>query len=336
MSSLLQKLKLKHQSQLQFERVDLSHVLYSYLEQVTPKQNDVHKTTDEKLLLDFVFLCLSLIYWRERREDFFSQIKMLLEPLKGSLGLNAEFCQRLYNLQVCSIDSQNTLYEIIEKQVEKSLKPCDKLRILSNEKKCLVSLVLSSDGILSVKSYLSYGVLYNGQIWPLSDGTYLKYSPEMDLLAHHLHIFKQSQNNFYFIRKIKDIFSITGVSGITFVPNTFDQVKKLENHVQMYYHLKRLEQFFIDRSTDPYYKNLVHLLEAQIQDVSRNPYCVSESIKIYEKVWNIFNEVFRDDKLLSLLLKQLSDKIDQIRISNDIKYTEKSKIKSSLGPEWGM
>ena len=336
MSHLLQRLKLKHQNQLQLEETNLSHALYSYLEQATSMQNNLNKTEDEQLLLDFVFLCLSLVYWRERQEDFFSQIKRLLEPLKESLGLNAEFCQRLCHLQVCSIHSQNTLYEIIEKQVEKNLKPGDKLRILPNGKKHLISLILSSDGLLFVKSYLSCGVIYNGQIWPLSDGTYLKYSPEMDLLVHHLHIIKKGQNNFYFIRKMKDGFSITDISGITFLPNGFDRVKKLENHIDLYYDLKRLEQFFVDRSTDPYYKNLVYLLEAQIQNLSRNPFCVSESVNIYEKAWNIFEKVFQDDKLLSLLLKQLNDKIDQIRIADDAKRTKKDKIKSPLGPEWGM
>ena len=261
---------------------------------------------------------------------------MLLEPLKASIGLNMEFCQKLYNLQVCPIHSQNTLYEIVEKRAKEGLGSEDKLRILPDGKKCIISLILSSEGILSVRSYLPYGVIYNGQILPLSDGTHLKYSPEMDLLIDYFHILKKSQNDFYFIRKIKNVFSITGVSGVTFVPNSFDHVKKLENHIQMYYHLKRLEQFFIDRSTDPYYRDIVHLLETQIQDLSRNSNCVSESIKTYENVWNIFDRIFRDDKLLSLLLKQLGDKIDQVRASNDIKCTEKNTIKSHLSPEWGM
>ncbi len=334
MNRLLQKLK--SQGPLRSEKVDLSQALYSYLEQASSQQTNVNKATDQKLLLDFVFLCLSLVYWRERQKEFFSQIKILLEPLKESIGLNMEFFQKLYNVQVCPIYSQDTLYEIIESQAKRVLGSGDKLRILPDGKKCIISLILSSDGILSVRSYLPYGVIYNGQILPLSDGTYLKYSPEMDLLADHFHIFKKNQNDFYFIRKIKNIFSITSVSGVTFVPNSFDQVEKLENHIQMYYHLKHLEQFFIDRSTDPYYRDLVHLLETQIQDLSRNSNCVSESIKVYEKVWNILDRIFQDDKLLSLLLKQLGDKIDQIRSSNDIKYAKKNTIKSCLGPEWGM
>ena len=261
---------------------------------------------------------------------------MILEPLSGSIDLNMEFCQKLYNIQICPIHSQSTLYEIVEKEAVKTLRPGGKLRILPDGKKYIISLILSSDGILSVRSYLLYGVIYNGQILPLSDGTHLKYSPEMDLLTDHLHILRKNQNDFYFIRKIKDSFSITSISGITFASNKLDQVKKLENHVQMYYHLKRLEQFFIDRSTDPYYRDIVHLLETQVQNLSRNPNCVSESIKIYEKVWNILDKVFQDDKLLFLLLKQLNDKIDQIRNLNDIKCTKKNTIKSHLGPEWGM
>ena len=336
MSRLLQKLKFRHRDQLQSERINFSYALYSYLEQTSFKQANMNKVTDEKLLLDFVFLCLSLVYWRERQKDFFSRVKMFLEPLKELLDFDTNFCQRLYNLQVCTIDSQNTLYEIVKRQAMGSLGSGEKLRILPDGKKCVISLILSSDGILSVRSYLPYGVIYDGQIWPLSDGTHLKYSPEMDLLTDHLHILNKSQNDFYFIRKTKDTFAITGVSGVTFAPNSFDQVKTLENHNQMYYHLKRLEQFFIDRSTDPYYRDLVHLLETQVQDLSRNSQGVSESIKVYEKVWSIFDRVFRDDKLLSLLLRQLSDKIEQVRVLNDVKHTKESTIKSSLSPEWGM
>ena len=49
-----------------------------------------------------------------------------------------------------------------------------------------------------------------------------------------------------------------------------------------------------------------------------------------------FDKVFQDDKLLALLLEQLGDRIDRVRTSNDVKCTKKNKIKSSLGPEWGM
>ena len=68
MSRLLQKLK---QDPLRSEKVDLSRALYSYLEQASSYQIDMNKTTDQKLLLDFVFLCLSLVYWRERQKEFF-------------------------------------------------------------------------------------------------------------------------------------------------------------------------------------------------------------------------------------------------------------------------
>ena len=333
MSRLLQELK--HQGPLRSEKVDLSHVLYSYLEQVSSSMN-VGKLTDQKLLLDFVFQCLSLAYWRERQKEFFSQIRMLLELMKESIGLDEEFCQKLYNIQICPIHSQNTLYEVICRQVRESLRSDEKLSILPNGKKNLIRLILSSDGVLCVRPYLSYGVIYNGQILPLSDGTHLKYSPEMDLLTDHLHILRKNQSDYYLIKKIKGVFSITDVSGVTFVPNSFDQLKRLENHTQIYYYLKRLEQFFIDRSTDPYYRDIVYLLETQIQNLSRDPCCVSESIKVYEKVWDIFDKVFQDDKLLALLLEQLGDRIDRVRTSNDVKCTKKNKIKSSLGPEWGM
>ena len=226
MNHLLQKLK--NRSPLRSEEIDLSQALYSYLEQASSQQIDMNKVTDQKLLLDFVFLCLSLVYWRERQKEFFSQIKMILEPLSGSIDLNMEFCQKLYNIQICPIHSQSTLYEIVEKEAVKTLRPGGKLRILPDGKKYIISLILSSDGILSVRSYLSYGVIYNGQILPLSDGTHLKYSPEMDLLTDHLHILRKNQNDFYFIRKIKDSFSITSISGITFASNKLDQVKKLE------------------------------------------------------------------------------------------------------------
>ena len=82
---------------------------------------NVGKLTDQKLLLDFVFQCLSLAYWRERQKEFFSQIRMLLELMKESIGLDEEFCQKLYNIQICPIHSQNTLYEVICRQVRERL-----------------------------------------------------------------------------------------------------------------------------------------------------------------------------------------------------------------------
>lgn len=334
MSHLFRKLKSKHQDQINSQGIDLSYTLYFYLKQIDLQK--AKETSDQKLLLDFIFLCLSLNYWRQRQKDFFYQIKRLLRSLQDIL--EAQFCQRLCRLQICPIDSQRSLYEIVQRQVKKSCGSDDKLRILPDGKANVICLILSSDRVLSVRSYLPYGVIYDGQILPLSDGTRVEYSPELDLVPGQLHILKKDQNDFYVIKKAKEAFFITSLSGVTFIPYSFDQVKMLEKHLPVYYHLKRLEQFFIDRSTDPYYRNLVHLLEAQIQYLSKDASmeCIQESIKVYEKIWSVFDKIFCDDKLLFLLLRQLNDKIDQVRILNDTRCTKKNKIKSPLNPEWGM
>ena len=336
MSILFQKIKSKYQNQITSQGIDLSYTFYSYLKQMDLQRTDMKKTSDQKLLLGFVFLCLSLTYWRQRQKSFSYQIEELLKPFQDQLDI--KFCQRLCHLQVCPLNSQKNLYEIVQRQIKKDCGPGDKLRILPDGKTNVICLILSSDKTLSIRSYLPYGVIYNGQILPLSDGTYVEYSPKLDLIPNQLHILRKDQNSFYFVKKGKDAFYITGLSGITFTPYSFDQVKTLEKYLPVYYHFKRLEQFFIDRSTDPYYRDLVHLLEAQIQCLSGNvsPDCIQDSIKVYEKVWSIFDSIFCDDKLLLLLLRQLSSKIDQVRILNDTRYTKKNKIKSPLSPEWGM
>ena len=330
---LFQKLK-KHQNQVENRYAGLFSALYSYLQQVQdfiPLTKD--QTSNQKRLLDFVFLCLALPYWRQHRETFFHQLQALLTSLDDS-SLNKERIERLSHLQIYFISSQKDLYEVVKKQHVSKIKSGDQWRVVPDGPHRMVCLHLSSDKTLSVTSYCNYGVIYKGELLPLPDGTSFQYSPKLELIEHQLHIFKKAQNGFYFIKKTEDGFYITGLSGITFAPESFDHVKMLEELPQVFYALKRLEQFFVDRATDPYYKGLVHLLEFQIQYLEKSEKVqLEECRKIYEKVRTVFEAIFQDDKLLMVLLKQLHRQIGQREISNN---GHKNTNQSSLSPEWGL
>ena len=332
---LFQQLK-KHQAQVKDHYIDLFSALYTYLQQIQdftpPTKNQI---SHQKYLLDFVFLCLTLPYWRQHQETFFSQLQALLKSL-DDLSLDKEWIERVSHLQIYPISSQRDLYEVVKKQHTSNIKPDSQWRILPDGPHRVVCLHLSSDKNLSVTSYSNYGVIYQGELLPLTDGTSFQYSPKLELCEHHIHILKKAQKGFYFIKKTEDGFYITSLSGKTFAPESFDHIKNLEELPQVFYGLKRLEQFFIDRSTDPYYKGLVHLLEFQIQYLEKSEKVkLEECRKIYEKVRTVFEAVFQDDKLLMVLLKQLHRQIDQ-RTTTKNDQQPKNKNQPPLSPEWGL
>ena len=342
MGILSKKLKCKHDFQGR-DHIDLSYTLTSYLKQLTSsssQQNNIFDNhSDEEILLDFTFLCFSLAYWRGHQKEFWIQMKQILESFEDSI--DRRFCEALYCLQVCSIENQKSLYEIIQRQVQSKITSSDQLRIIPSENGSMIALILSVDKSLFVQSYLPYGVIYQGDILPLSDGTSVQYTPEMDLVSHKLHILRKNAQDFYFIQKIKKLFSVKEVSGVTFTSKGFDQVKMLEKHFQVYYCLKHLEQFFIDRSTDPYYKKLVELLETQMQSLSETETLqqLESSTKVYEKCRVIVDGIFQNDKLLLLLLRQMNERINQVKtLLGEVceKNIKENQTQSSLSPEWGM
>lgn len=331
---LFQKLKQKYQDQVTSPDMDLSHILYAYLKHIQEFINlkQQNPATDQAHLLDFTFLCLALPYWRQHRDQFIHQMEYLLNTLQ--IELPEEFCQRLCRLQICSIDSQKDLYDVVSRQCK--IPSGGQWRLIPDRKHSVVCLHLSSDKIFTVKSYLPYGVIYQGELLPLSDGTCLQYTPDMYLRDQKLHILKKAQNGFYFIKKTVEGFYVTGLSGLTYHSDSFDHVQTLEKLPQVFYGLKRLEQFFIDRSTDPYYKKLIHLLEGQIQHLeSTDCRDLEKSVEVYEKIRAVFEAVFQDDKLLMVLLKQLNRQIDQAKARHHVEK-DTTQTQPSLSPEWGL
>lgn len=323
--------------------VDLAYALYSYLQQRQMDEGVEQATQDQEshqeCLLKFVFLCLAMGHWRQNEEVFFQQIKSVLQFLQEKIPLEQDFVQRLCRLQICQVASQQDIYEIVKRQhVDSGSRQL--CRILPDGLQKVVCLTLSANNVLSVKSYLPYGVIYKGQILPLSDGTDIEYSADLQLMSHRLHLLRKGENGFYFIKKLDQDFCVTSLLGVRLASKSFDQVLTFEQMPGVFFGLKRLEQFFIDRSTDTYYKELIHSLEFQIQKLSENAHkgCLEESVCVYEKVRAVFEEVFQGDKLISLLLKQLGWHIDQVRshLQMNIDHRNVKKTSSSLGPEWGL
>jgi hypothetical protein len=92
---------------------------------------------------------------------------------------------------------------------------------------------------------------------------------------------------------------------------TFQSFQRIELHgfhqdSNILYALKKIERFFIDRSTEPLYVELVQLLEQTIDFLKKD---LNGSLELGKKAYirgqNALENIFVDDKMLEVLLNEI-------------------------------
>ena len=98
----------------------------------------------------------------------------------------------------------------------------------------------------------------------------------------------------------------TLIRGYTFQKADAFRGGKISSHPQIFYAIKRLEQHFVDRKTDPMYVELTQILEKAIELLNmRHPEAKSFSQAALERGEQALENIFPDDNMVRLLTQTL-------------------------------
>ncbi len=112
------------------------------------------------------------------------------------------------------------------------------------------------------------------------------------------------------------------VTGALLRGYVFQKLQELKNEAlqeqtRLLFPIKRLEQFFVDRRTDPYYNDLVSELERTCALIQQGD---SEALKwssiTLNKAETALENVFLGDKLMTLLVRDLKHAISEFSRKN--------------------
>lgn len=266
----------------------------------------------------FFEYCLDFSHWVTNKSPLGHEVKFLLEHFNKSYQ-NAFDLKALRfpdSMQVIEIDLFHDALELIDTYIQSICGPKDKARILSDQGKRVVAIILKEDKSLEVRTFDKKFTVRNGVLEPLRTDLCLFYTPDLELATDKLHIIEVAP---YITAQFRfDGVGITGFLMRGFVFQKLAQYKgeSLKSESRILFPIKRLEQFFIEKKSDPYYSELVDQLEKACGMISQGDeknfhWCSM----VLSQAETALENVFLGDKLMTVLVKSLKTNIEQMRKS---------------------
>lgn len=283
-------------------RLSLYHYLKNHCQPGTPLSSDI--------IHGFYSRALSFAHWRQNREQLAAEIKSTLESFLETHQADIGKVVHASDMQIIELEHIVDLYEVTKNFLNKKRHEADRVRVLPEREDGMVGLILKPDGSLFVYFFDRLTTIRSGRLEPLCTDLVLKYNTQLELATDHIHhvqiqpgITARFQNG------------IVGVSGKLIRGYAFQKMEDfadqpLNRYPVIFYPVKRLERFFINRSTDPLYLELSQLLDQSITLLrDQHPDAIKLGSAALERGQNALKLIFPDDKLLALLIRELSDLI---------------------------
>lgn len=249
---------------------------------------------------------------RENAAAFRAEIHPLLQTFLEAHGLNWSKEQIDDHLQVIEVQNLPDLYEITRHWMDSQQREGEKVRILPNNEEGLVVVRLQPNGELLIHDFDRLCAIRNGVIEPLHADYSVHYNAELEPLPNVLHRLRIQPG------VIGTFTNSPGqVAGAVIRGYTFNKIEEFSESAisrlpLIFYPLKRLERFFVNRGTDPLYIELTRLLDQAIVLLrEEHPEAPSLAAAAFERGQNAHQYIFTDDKILGLLLRELSQLLFQ-------------------------
>ncbi|HRK07069.1 MAG TPA: hypothetical protein PLZ57_04820 [Pseudobdellovibrionaceae bacterium] len=211
-----------------------------------------------------------------------------------------------FDLQVIRAESFRTLERVVETWVSQNTGPTDQVRMIPDREERLIVCRLSSDRRLTVNIFDRQCVIRDGGLEPLCDDHVIHYTSDLAVdptRSSQIEIAPKTMARFRV--------DPSGVRGLAVRGYIFQRFLNFDGgdfhrHPALFYPLKRVEQFYVNRATDPMYVELTALLEKAVDLISQGH---ADGPRFAEAALDrgrlAYEQVFIEDRLLRLLLENL-------------------------------
>lgn len=261
-----------------------------------------------ELIEGFFNYCMDYPHWASNKQQLGHEVQFLLENFNSFYQQKFDLSSIRFpqNVQLIEIEHFSDLVDAVGTYVKTLCGEGDKFRIVPDQNKRAIAIVLRADKSLEVRIFDRKFTIRDGVLEPLRKDLVLYYSPELELSTQHTHKIEVAPY-------ITAQFRISGdkVTGSLLRGYVFQKLQEMKNEnlqeqTRLLFPIKRLEQFFVDRRTDPYYQDLVSQLERTCALIQQGD---SEATKwssvILNKAETALENVFMGDKLMTLLARDL-------------------------------
>ena len=260
-----------------------------------------------KIINKFCHLALEFTYWQKNHnqlgQEVFKQVELFRRHFKVDFSIDE--LMDLRSLQVIDIESSTEFQKIAEAYFsENEQKKEQRTYKRVNEKDFIVIHFLPS-GCIKVRYLKPLVYLQGSQLKPLL-GRCISYEESLELSTQHINELQTAPFTTSFFKCHEEKVTVTTLKGYIFRPQPKVEEQPLDKTLQLLYPLKSLEKHFIDTQSDPFYISMTKRIERAIHLLKKDSQSYLEpSLDMYEQGRLVAEEVFPDDKLLELLVKEL-------------------------------
>jgi len=234
----------------------------------------------------------------------------LLEEFSKAAGMPPEAFSGLLELgrlQVITVEDPAEFYKLIRNYEQRTLREGENVRVLPDGEERMVSLRLTAKQELCVRSYNRSFIINDGQLEPLSAEQQLHYSSDLDLMRDMVHWVRTGQQSTLRFRLESGGVKAWITSGAHYKITESFTAPSVMAESKIFFPVKRLERFYIHRSTDPFYLQTLENLEKAVELLrNESPEAAHFARAAFERGQSALENVFLDDKALYRLLRELA------------------------------
>lgn len=287
--------------------------LYNYLKNCCEAGDPLTR----ELLESFYARALVFPHWQENKSQLFdetqSSVTTYLTSIAASYPAEAEVASSEFaktwksaDIQIVRIESQASLIRMLTKRFETELLPTEQFRVFPEGHDRAVAILLGQDKRLRVTLFHSSAKILDGALSPLCTDYTLSYGSDLLLEPGQLQLIDLGSHTSARFRFTNDGCKGVLLRGYTFQRYAAMDGGSLHRYPILFYPLKRIEQFFIHRKSDPMYIELTGILEKAAELLSQeHPEGIRFGSQALERGKLALEHIFPDDKLVRLLINNL-------------------------------
>jgi len=278
---------------------------YHYLSNLAEPETLV--TTE--LLESFFATCLDYAHWQQNRGQLSQEIREFLQD-----HMDLEGIKWPEETQVVELESVSDFTDALQAYLNTVYKKGEKYRLIVEADKRILAVVLNADHSICVRTFDRKMMIRHGQLEPLKKDLALYYTPDLELDPTHTHRVEIAPFVVAQFQLGSEGLQGSLVRGYLCQKFFALQGENIASYPKLFYTIKKTEQYFINRQTDPFYQQIVSGLERTIENVRLgDPEAIQESMDVLAQAQNAIDYVFTSDKLLNLLVRDLQHTLAQRR-----------------------
>lgn len=280
-------------------RLCLYHYLIHHCDRDTP--------LTPELFDSFCRMALIHPHWQENAAALSQELQYILQHYNETFMLDWSLKDFVFPdyWQVISIKNSIEGIFIFEKWLEKNSDKGSKHRVFYTKDKNYLILSQSPEGEVSIIQSTPAMLIRKGELQPLSMSIKLEYNEKLELKPNITQYLRIDANNYFRFRANQKTIDGMIVRGFIF-QNKMEPKGKINQFPDIYYPLKMVEQYFIDRKTDPDYQELVQVMEKAVELFRlKHPEAENFGEAALERGRSALENIFLNDNVIQALVDQL-------------------------------